>query len=231
MALDGADGIQKAQKIIPDLIICDIMMPLKDGFEVCATLKQERRTSHVPIVMLTAKADYRSKLEGLQHGADVYLAKPFREEELLLHLHNLLLHRERLQQHYLFVSGLAQRSPSENMEENSEAGFVESVRAKILEHLVDSAFTVSQLSREMALSQSQLHRKLTALTGYSASKMIRMIRLGHAKKLLLNHDLTIASVAYDSGFNDPDYMSKLFKQEFGITPTEFRSKQKAWDTE
>lgn len=230
-AFDGAEGIQKAQKIIPDLIVCDVMMPLKDGFEVCATLKQDRKTSHIPIVMLTAKADFQSKLQGLQHGADVYLAKPFQEEELLLHLHNLLLQRERLQQHYLFLSGLNEQPGDEQIYENAETDFVESVKAKIIDHLTDSTFTVSQLSREMTLSQSQLHRKLTALTGYSASKMIRLIRLNHAKKLLHHHSLTIASVAYDSGFNDPDYMSKLFKEEFGMTPTEFRTKQKIWNVE
>lgn len=229
IASDGEDGIQKAQKIIPDLIICDVMMPIKDGFEVCATLKQDRRTSHIPIVMLTAKADYQSKIQGLQHGADIYLAKPFQEEELLLHLHNLLLQRERLQQHYLFLSGLTEQPGDKQVYENVETDFVERVKAIILDHLTDSTFTVSQLSREMTLSQSQLHRKLTALTGYSASKLIRMIRLNHAKKLLHNQALTIASVAYDSGFNDPDYMSKIFKQEFGITPTEFRMEQKTWE--
>lgn len=226
-AFDGEEGIQKAKKKIPDLIICDVMMPLKDGFEVCETLKKDLKTSHVPIVMLTAKADFESKLQGLRHGADVYLSKPFQEEELLLHIHNLLLQRERLQQHYLFYFGLNEQPEGEQAHENVETNFVENVKAKILDHLSDGTFTVSQLSREMALSPSQLHRKLTALTGYSAGKMIRMIRLNHAKKLLQNHALTIAAVAYDSGFNDPDYLSKVFKQEFGITPTEFRTEKKA----
>ncbi len=230
-AFDGQEGIQKAQKIIPDMIICDVMMPLKDGFEVCETLKADTRTSHIPIVMLTAKADFDSKLKGLKHGANVYLSKPFQEEELLLNLHNLLLQRQRLQQHYLFLSGLNKQPDSDQLEENLETDFVECVKAKILDHLTDSSFTVSQLSREMALSPSHLHRKLTALTGYSASKMIRMIRLNHAKKLLQNPALTVASVAYDSGFNDPDYLSKVFKQEYGITPTEFRRRQKEWSKE
>lgn len=223
MAFDGEDGIQKAQKIIPDLIMCDVMMPLKDGFEVCAILKQDRRTSHIPIVMLTAKADFQSRIEGLQHGADLYLAKPFQEEELLLHLHNLLLQRDRLQQHYLFISGLVAQADPDQKGVDPETQFVENVKSRILEHLSDSNFTISQLSREMALSQSQLHRKLTALTGFSASKMVRMIRLHHATQLLQDQSLTVSAVAYDCGFNDPDYMSKLFKQEFGLTPTEFRS--------
>ena len=227
MAVDGEEGVQRALKIIPDLIICDVMMPLKDGFEVCDILKNDRRTSHIPFIMLTAKADFQSKLQGLKKGADVYLAKPFQEEELLLYMQNLLLHQERLQQHYLFVSGLNSQLDSEQVLEDKEADFVENVKAKILDHLTDSAFTVSQLSREMTLSESQLHRKLKALTGFSASRMIRLIRLTHAKKLLQNHSLTIASVAYDSGFNDPDYMSKVFKKEFGMTPTNYRIEQKA----
>ncbi len=226
MAFDGEEGIQKAQKIIPDLILCDVMMPIKDGFEVCDTLKQDRRTSHIPIIMLTAKADFQSKLQGLKKGADIYLAKPFQEEELLLNLQNLLLQRERLQQHYQFVSGLTQQSAQEGLGQNTETDFVECVKSKIYAHLTDNTFTVSQLSREMTLSESQLHRKLKALTGYSANKMIRMIRLNNAKRLLQDQSITIAAVAYDSGFNDPDYMAKVFKKEFGMTPTEFKKSDK-----
>ena len=226
MAYDGAEGIQKAQKIIPDLIICDVMMPIKDGFEVCRTLKQDRRTSHIPTVMLTAKADLQSRLQGLTHGADIYLAKPFQEEELLLHLRNLLLHRERLQRYYLFFSGLTgSQCVTEDLQDKAETDFVEKVKSVIVAHLADNTFTVSKLSREMTLSDSQLHRKLKALTGYSAGKMIRMIRLNNAKNLLRNQSTTIAAIAYESGFNDPDYLSKVFKREFGMTPTEYRAGQ------
>ena len=231
LALDGSEGLQRAQKIIPDIIVCDVMMPLKNGYEVCNILKNDHRTSHIPIVMLTAKADFQSKLQGLKIGADIYLTKPFQEEELLLHLQNLLLHRTRLQQHYLFYSGFqSPRNSGQGAKQvlaHKEADFVENVKAKILNHLTDSTFTVRQLSREMTLSESQLHRKLKALTGYSANKMIRITRLNNAQKLLRNNALTIATVAYDSGFNDPDYMAKVFKKEFGMTPTEFRMKQKA----
>ena len=220
-AADGDEGIQKALKIIPDLIISDVMMPIKDGFEVCETLKKDRRSSHIPIILLTAKADISSKLEGLEQGANVYLAKPFHEEELLLNIHNLLQQRDRLKNHYLFVSGLSSNG-TDTETKPQENTFVKQVKTVIYEHLADNTFTVSQLSKEVALSSSQLHRKLTALTGYSAVQMIRMIRLKEAQRMLHNPEVNIATVAYDCGFNDPDYFSKVFKKEYGKSPSEFR---------
>jgi len=222
-AQDGQEGTQKAMDQIPDVIISDVMMPLKDGFELCEELKEDRRTSHIPIILLTARADQKSKLEGLQHGADVYLTKPFDEEELLVHINNLLLQQNRLKKHYLHTIDFA---PAAGLPEllPQESSFVQQVKSTITRYLSDSNFTVHQLSREVALSPSQLHRKLTALTGYSASKMIRQIRLDKAKALLQDLSRTISEVAYECGFNDPDYFSKVFKTEFGMIPTEYRKK-------
>lgn len=221
---DGQTGIEQALKRIPDLIISDVMMPIKNGFEVCEDLKQDRRTSHIPIILLTAKADIQSKLEGLQYGADLYLEKPFHEEELLLHINNLLQQRQRLKIHYQF---LGNTDPNDKAEEvlPPESVFVEQVRSIIFKNLNEPSFTVDQLSKEVALSPSQLHRKLKALTGYSAIQIIRLIRLGHAQKLLKNPEIHIANVAYDCGFNNPDYFSKTFKKEFGLSPSEFRKEQ------
>jgi len=220
-ALDGEVGIQKAIKSIPDLIISDVMMPIKDGFEVCAILKKDRRTSHIPIILLTAKADLQSKLEGLEHGADIYLGKPFHEEELLLHLNNLLQRRESLRNHFQLFAG-----PTTNTIQTEggsiENTFVEQVKEVIQKHLNDHTFTVSQLSKEVLLSSSQLHRKLTALTGYSGIQLIRLSRLNRAKVLLQDQEKPISSIAYDCGFNDPDYFSKVFKTAFGASPTEYR---------
>ena len=220
-AQDGEEGIQAALKQVPDLIISDVMMPIKDGFEVCEALKKDRRTSHIPIILLTAKADLQSRLEGLEHGADIYLAKPFHEEELLLHLSNLLQHRDRLKNHYLFVSGLATEE-EDTATQPLESAFVKQIQAVIQENIADSNFTVNQLSQEIALSSSQLHRKLTALTGYSAIQLIRLIRLNQAKTQLQDPSTTIAEVAFACGFSNPDYFSKVFKKEFGKTPSEFR---------
>ena len=129
-----------------------------------------------------------------------------------------------MRHHYLFLSGLVQQPSDTGVKNNPDRKFIERVKHLIQDHLTDGSFTVSQLARELALSQSQLHRKLMALTGYSASKMIRMARLDQVKHLLLNPSLTIASVAYDSGFNDPDYLAKVFKHAYGMTPTEFRER-------
>lgn len=223
-ALDGQKGIQKALDLIPDVVISDVMMPLKDGFEVCEQLKKDRRTSHIPIILLTARADRQSKLAGLQYGADVYLTKPFDEEELLVQLNNLLLKQERLKKHYLLSATLTHDS-GERQLPPAESSFVKEVKAVIQKHLGDSNFTVNQLSKEMALSPSQLHRKLTALTGFSASKVIRWVRLNEAKKQLHDPSLSISEVAYACGFNDPDYFSKVFKTEFGMIPTAFRKQE------
>ena len=225
VARNGEEGLQKARKTIPDLVICDVMMPILDGFAVCETLKTDRRTSHIPILMLTAKVDQESRLEGLKKGADRYLVKPFQEEELLLHLNNLLLQRDRLQEHYRRVSGHRSPTVDSQLVTAPDELFMQKVHTVIQENLSNGSFTVSQMALELALSQSQLHRKLMALTGYSASKMIRLARLEKAQELLQNHSLTVAAVAYDSGFNDPDYLSKVFKQAFGITPSEFRASQ------
>lgn len=222
MARDGEEGIQKALKHVPDLIISDVMMPIKDGLEVCKKLKQDRRTSHIPLILLTAKADIQSRLQGLEHGADVYLAKPFHEDELLLTLNNLLHQRNRLRDHYQFISDLSDQSKDSHLKEHQ---FVKQVRSVILTHLTDHSFTVAQLSKEVALSTSQLHRKLKALTGYSAIQLIRMIRLNKARQLLLNPGVNIATVAYDCGFSDPDYFSKVFKKEFGLSPSQFKQKE------
>ena len=222
---DGQEGIEIAIKNIPDLIITDVMMPYKDGFEVCNNLKNDERTRHIPIIMLTAKADMNSKLEGLDKGADAYLVKPFHKKELILRIRNLLEIRQKLQQHYLTVAGLSEKSVIVNGLPDTieqEDAFVIKAKAAVEAHLSDVNFGVMELSREMTLSHSQLHRKLSALTGFSASKFIRYIRLNKAKELLQNSELSITAVAFDTGFNDPSYFGRVFKKEFGVTPMEWQ---------
>jgi DNA-binding response OmpR family regulator/two-component sensor histidine kinase len=225
VACNGQQGIDKALEIIPDLIVSDVMMPLKDGYEVCMTLKNDERTSHIPIILLTAKADVVSRMEGLETGADAYMAKPFHKEELLVRAKNLVEMRQKLQQHYLNVSGLAStdtRLTGAVLLEEAEHVFVKKVRRLVEEHMDEYNFTVKQLCREIGMSHSQLHRKLTALIGFSTNKFMRRIRLNKAKDLLMQTTETIAAIAYDTGFADPDYFSRAFKKEFGLTPTEFK---------
>jgi signal transduction histidine kinase/DNA-binding response OmpR family regulator len=229
---DGMEGFEIATEIIPDLIITDVMMPFMDGFELCRKLRNDEHTSHIPIIMLTAKADIESKMEGLEIGADAYLEKPFNREELLIRIKKLLELRKNLQQFYLKKAGLQTDVSSteivavvaeERALHKKEDAFVKKVREDIEAHFQDSNFTVEQLCKLVFMSHSQLHRKLEALTGCSPNKFIRIIRLNKAKELLKQPTNSIASIALDCGYNDPGYFARVFKQEFGVTPQEWRS--------
>jgi len=228
---DGLEGFEIAAERVPDLIITDVMMPFADGFELCRQLRNDEHTSHIPIIMLTAKADMESKMEGLQQGADVYLEKPFHRGELLIRIKKLLELRKHLQQFYLKKAGLANPAlpvaiyPVEEEpapESATEDAFVRKVREAVEAHLSDTHFTVEQLCKIVYMSHSQLHRKLDALTGCSPNKFIRMIRLNKAMELLRNPASSIGSVALDCGYNDPGYFARIFKQEQGATPQEWR---------
>jgi len=228
---DGREGFEIASEIIPDLIITDVMMPFVDGFELCRQLRNNEHTSHIPIIMLTAKADLESKMEGLEKGADVYLEKPFNREELLIRIKKLLELRKKLQQFYLKKAGLNNEietetivHPEEQINENKiEDEFVKRVREAIETHLADTSLSVEQLCKMVFMSHSQLHRKLDALTGCSPNKFIRIIRLNKAKEMLKQTTASIASIALDCGYNDPGYFARVFKQEYGITPQDWRS--------
>ncbi|GAB2839409.1 hybrid sensor histidine kinase/response regulator transcription factor [Ferruginibacter profundus] len=227
---DGREGFEIAKEIIPDLIITDVMMPFVDGFELCRQLRGDEHTSHIPIIMLTAKADMESKMEGLQQGADVYLEKPFNREELLIRIKKLLELRQALQHYYLKKAGLnigASPEPitaeTNGSNTTTEDDFVKKVREAVEQHITETDFTVEQLCKLVFMSHSQLHRKLDALTGCSPNKFIRMIRLNKAKELLRDPLNSIASIALECGYNDPGYFARIFKQEHGVTPQEWRT--------
>lgn len=230
---DGREGFDIATELIPDLIVTDVMMPLVDGFELVNKLRRNENTSHIPVIMLTAKADIGSKLEGLQQGADAYLEKPFIEEELLVRIRKLLEMRKNLQQYYLKRAGipdLGAMEPTPRLDTMSgspmEDSFVKRVREAVEQNLSDPSFTVEKLSRLIFMSHSQLHRKLDALTGCSPNRFIRMIRLERAKALLHDQDYSIASVAMECGYDDPGYFARVFKQEYQVTPQQWRSENK-----
>ncbi len=255
IAKNGAECETKAKEVIPDLIVLDVMMPFKDGFEVCELLKTDERTSHIPIIMLTAKADMDSRLEGLKLGADAYLTKPFHKKELLTRITNLLSIRRQLQKYYrssleqvhsagtqdieeIDVASSNQVAPKSKILANHgrhhnpsiphdlslENTFVIKAKNEIEAHLADEEFNVEKLCRLLALSNSQVHRKLSALTGLSATHFIRYVRLIKAKELLLNSGFKISAIATDCGFNDAAYFSRVFKKEFDITPQQWRNK-------
>ena len=225
-AINGQTGIDKAIEAIPDIIISDVMMPEKDGFELVNTLKNDERTSHIPIVLLTAKADVASKLEGLERGADAYLAKPFHQKELLVRLRKMIELRKQLQVKYgsqqSSLSSSQSSTHSKNKDSSIEEIFLQKVNLTIEQNMGDNQFGNEQLSQQMNLSEIQLYRKLKALTGKSIAIYIRSIRLQRGKELLETSELNISEIAYEVGFSDPNYFSRTFSQEFGVPPSDFR---------
>ena len=232
VAMDGQEGIDKAINNIPDIIISDVMMPIKDGFEVCQTLKTDERTSHIPIVMLTAKADIESRLTGLQRGADAYLSKPFNQEELLINLQNLLTLRKKLQAKYaqVVITSEEDKTLDSSSEEGAkeamaiEHAFLKKIRTLVEEDLGNADFGSLELCKGLNMSRSQIYKKVKALTGGSPSKYIRSIRLYHAREMLKTEDLNISEVAYAVGFTSPAYFSTRFVEEFGVRPNEARGR-------
>lgn len=216
VARNGQEGIDKAIEQVPDLIVSDVMMPKKNGFEVCAILKEDERTSHIPIVLLTAKADMDAKISGLERGADAYLTKPFEPRELLVRLRKLLDLRKKLQKRYRSLE-LVKPDPG------PEDLFLEKVRQAVLNKLDNPDFGIEELCQAVTLSRAQLHNKLKALTGLSTSIYIRSIRLNKAKQLLESSNLNVSEVAYEVGFKDPKYFSRLFTNEFKKPPSHWTS--------
>ncbi len=221
MAENGQEGIDLALEKVPDLIVSDVMMPIKDGFELCDTLKNDERTSHIPIILLTAKADFDSKISGLKKGADAYLTKPFQEQELLVRLDQLLILRNKLQERYKNLSEIASLPTSPKHE--IEDAFIKKFRQLVIKHITEENFGVIQLCRLLRLSRSQLYKKVKALTGLSTTALVRSIRLQKAKHLLQTTNLNVSEVGYEVGINNPAYFSRIYTEEFGEAPSETRN--------
>ena len=214
-AENGAAGVAVAVEQLPDLVLTDVMMPRFDGFSVCRALKHDERTSHIPIVLLTAKTDLRSKLQGLNTGADAYLTKPFLRAELLAQLRNLVQGRQQLQEAYRrSITG-----PPAPARPSMEQAFLIKVRQVVTHFLDDEALSVETLSRELGLSRTQLHRKLKALTDQAPGDFIRLIRLQRAHELLAGGVATVAEVAYQVGYGNPANFSTSFSRHFGYAPS------------
>lgn len=214
-AADGQDGWKKAVDLIPDIVLSDVMMPVMDGFELLSKLKQDFRTSHIPVVLLTAKADIESRLEGLERGADAYLAKPFNRQELLVQIRKLLELRRKLQVRYQTLKELP---PTRNRNIQTEDSFIRRVHALLDQHLDDETFGVSQLARALAMSRAQLYRKFTVLTNRPINKYLLSFRLHRARALLESGSVNVTRVALETGFKSPTHFSRLFTAEFGMNP-------------
>ncbi|WP_168797588.1 ATP-binding protein [Neolewinella litorea] len=213
-ALDGASGIEKALELVPDIIISDVMMPEKDGFAVCETLKADERTSHVPIILLTAKTTHEARIEGLKYGADAYLTKPFNKDELIIRLEKLIEVRQQLQQRY----GQQDAPPAGTEAEDT---FIQKLHGLIHDHLDDTTFGVAELAAAAGLSSMQLYRKIKAITGKTPSRFVRSYRLREGMRLLREGHYTVSEVAYAVGFSDPSYFSRTFQEEFHNNPSHF----------
>ena len=222
IAMNGEEGIETAIETIPDLIVSDVMMPIKDGFELCETLKQEESTSHIPIILLTAKADVESRLAGLSRGADAYLAKPFHKPELLILIEQLIALRKKLRSRYRDLEP-DQLLPSDDHDIQIEDAFVLKFHETVLADISNDQIDAVHLARTLGLSRSQLHRKLKALTGKTTMEIVKEIRLSKAKELLKSTDLTISEVGYEVGFKYPETFTRAFQDAFGKTPSEWKN--------
>jgi signal transduction histidine kinase/DNA-binding response OmpR family regulator len=220
-AYNGRAGIEKALETVPDIIISDVMMPEKDGFEVVEALKNDERSSHVPIILLTAKADVESRIKGLRRGADAYLSKPFHEEELLVTLENLLELRRKLQLKYQ-QKALTSDTASLPAAADPEDSFLQKVRNIVETNYQEESFGLPQLCQKVGMSRSQLFRKMKALTDIAPSDLIRKHRLNKAKTLLESGSANVAEATWQVGFKDASYFSKLYQEEFGEAPSTTR---------
>lgn len=217
-ASNGQDGIDKAFEYVPDLVISDVMMPYKNGYEVCAILKKDQRTSHIPIILLTAKAASDEKLKGLEIGADDYLVKPFNSKELEIRMINLIETRIKLRKRFSESTTLEKKVEDINPLDKE---FIEKVYSIIETHISNEQFGVEFLANEIELSRSQLNRKLKALTDYSANKFIQSYRLQRAKELLEKKEGNVSEIAMETGFKSTAYFVKCFGDKYGKTPGSF----------
>ena len=216
-AADGQEGLKTAREQVPDLIVSDVIMPVMNGLEFCQQVKDDMATSHIPVILLTARALNQHQIEGYRSGADAYITKPFQADLLLARIENLLHSRLRLKS--LFGSAEpAQKTAAEVPQDP----FIDKFRSVVETHMRDSELSVEEISAEMGLSRVQLYRKVKALTGQTPNEQLRKARLIRGKKLLATTDLTISEVAYQVGFTAPSYFTKCFKDEFGVLPGEAR---------
>lgn len=218
-AADGSEGFDRACELIPDIILTDVMMPVMDGITMLDMLKNDPRTSHIPVVILTAKADVASRVEGLARGADAYIAKPFDREELRAQLRMLIRQRKLLHSRYSAAGVLP---ADDNNKFSFEDRFIKKIKEVMGRHLGDDDFDINTLCEQVNMSRTQLYRKFRSLTSQSPHDYFLKMKLHQARHLLLSSDLTVAEAAYRAGFKNVSHFSKAFTREFGINPSDIR---------
>ncbi len=216
-ASDGKEGLEVAKKEVPDLVICDVMMPVMDGLEFTQQLKTHTATSHIPVIMLTAKNLEEQRAEGYDHGADSYITKPFHSKVLLARIENLLRQRKLLK-HVYQGSKEAEAEIVDSHLEDRDKQFIQKLRDIIRKNMSNSEFGVEDIGKEIGLSRVQLYRKVKAMTGSSVVDLLRKARLSKAKRLLESRSMSVSEVAYEVGFSAPSYFTKCFKEEYGMLP-------------
>ena len=217
-AADGKEGLGMALKTVPDLIVCDVKMPVMDGLEMCRRVKAETATSHVPVILLTSNAQENQRAEGYDCGADAYITKPFSSKVLLSRVRNLLENRKRLK--YVYASGADDEARDEA---DPDSRFMADFGRVVRERMSDSSLSVETISSALGLSRVQMYRKVKQLTGQSPVEIIRVTRLKKAERLLKTTQMTVSEISYDVGFSSPSYFSKCFKDYFGVQPGEIRN--------
>jgi DNA-binding response OmpR family regulator len=227
-AVNGQEGMEECIKAIPDLVISDVMMPKMDGFELCKKIKLDERTSHIPVVLLTARASIESKIEGLETGADDYLSKPFNPQELQIRVKNLIQQRSKLQEKFIHDFWKENKSPNliipSSQLSTLDKKFLQKALDAVERHISDPDFNIERFGREIGFSRQQMHRKFKALVDQSATEFIRTIRLKKAAELLSKKSGTIGEIAFDVGFNTLSYFTKCFQEQFGVKPSEYPEK-------
>ncbi|MEN3324754.1 substrate-binding domain-containing protein [Mariniflexile soesokkakense] len=217
---DGTDAVEKALELIPDIILCDVSLPEKSGFDICEILKKDLRTSHIPIIILTALNNKESYIKGLESGADLFLTKPFSFSILAQSIKTLIYNREKLR--YYFVNNVHNIDASGNFG-SMEQEFISMLNKIIDNNMDNSKFSVENLANDLNISRIQLYRKMKAIMGVNVSDYIQNIRLEKAKNMLLNTPLTISEIAYATGFSSPNYFSTSFKNKYDKSPKSFRA--------
>jgi signal transduction histidine kinase/DNA-binding response OmpR family regulator len=222
MAVDGEEGLAKAIEFIPDMVVCDLMMPKLDGLGFCEQLKNDERINHIPVIMLTAKASLADKLIGLQHGADDYLSKPFNKEELTLRVKNLVGQRQLMREKYAFQTVEILPAIEVVKEPTMDELFIRKAKGIVDKHLDKSEFDVEAFANEMNLSSVQLRRKLKAITDQTVTEFVRNYRLEIASEMLKKKMGTVSEIAYKVGFESMPYFSKVFQEKYGKMASEWK---------
>jgi DNA-binding response OmpR family regulator len=225
IAFNGKEGLEKALKTNPNLVISDLMMPVMDGIALCNALRQTEATSHIPIILLTARTSEVYKIEGLETGADDYITKPFNSKVLALKVRNLLDGRKKLIEMFADSRTLTLEPKSITVTSRDEI-FINQALKSVESNISNTNYSVDDLCKDVGMSKATLFRKLKALTGQSANEVIRTIRLKRAAQILAEGDFSISEVAYMVGFNDPKYFRNCFKKVFSQSPSEYADQMK-----